>query len=77
LCCACGKKALQRIARPEGERPKESNRETPWQIRVPTSLTILQCGSACVEGDGLPCNCGPDTLLNLKPVDVQVDLTEE
>jgi hypothetical protein len=21
LCCACGKKALQRIARPEGERP--------------------------------------------------------
>ena len=30
-----------------------------WEVRVPTSLTVLQCGSGCVEGDGLPCDCGP------------------
>ena len=29
----------------------------PWPIRVPTELTVLQCGSGCVEGDGLPCPC--------------------
>jgi hypothetical protein len=29
----------------------------PWEIRVPTSLTALQCGSGCVEGTGLPCPC--------------------
>jgi hypothetical protein len=28
LCCACGKKALQRIARPEGERPKNTKKDT-------------------------------------------------
>jgi hypothetical protein len=32
----------------------------PWEIRVPTSLTVLQCGSGCVDGDGLPCDCDPD-----------------
>ncbi len=32
----------------------------PWEVRVPTSLTVLQCGSGCVEGDGLPCECDPD-----------------
>lgn len=32
----------------------------PWQIRVPTTLTVLQCDSGCVPGDGLPCT-GPDT----------------
>ena len=30
---------------------------TPWDIRVPTSLTVLQCDSGCVEGTGLPCPC--------------------
>jgi hypothetical protein len=29
----------------------------PWEIRVPTALTVLQCNSGCVEGEGLPCNC--------------------
>jgi hypothetical protein len=29
----------------------------PWPIRVPTSLTVLQCESGCVEGSGLPCPC--------------------
>jgi hypothetical protein len=38
------------VGTPEGE---------PWEIRVPTSLTVLQCGSGCVEGDGLPCDCEP------------------
>ena len=32
----------------------------PWPIRVPTELTVLQCGSGCVEGDGLPCPCEED-----------------
>ncbi len=29
----------------------------PFKIKVPTSLVVLQCGSGCVEGNGLPCNC--------------------
>jgi hypothetical protein len=29
-----------------------------WEIRVPTTLTVLQCGSGCISGDGLPCDCG-------------------
>ena len=29
----------------------------PWPVRVPTTLTVLQCGSGCVEGEGLPCPC--------------------
>jgi hypothetical protein len=28
-----------------------------WEVRVPTSLTILQCGSGCVKENGLPCKC--------------------
>jgi hypothetical protein len=27
----------------------------PWEIRLPTTLTVLQCDSGCVEGKGLPC----------------------
>jgi hypothetical protein len=27
----------------------------PWELVVPTSLTVLQCESGCVEGTGLPC----------------------
>jgi hypothetical protein len=27
----------------------------PWEIRVPTTLTALQCESGCVPGKGLPC----------------------
>lgn len=27
----------------------------PWLITVPTTLTVLQCESGCVEGNGLPC----------------------
>jgi hypothetical protein len=29
----------------------------PWPIRVPTTLTVLQCESGCVDGHGLPCPC--------------------
>lgn len=29
----------------------------PWDIVVPTSLTVLQCNSGCVPGTGLPCPC--------------------
>jgi hypothetical protein len=32
----------------------------PWKIRVPTTLTVLQCESGCVPGKGLPCP-GPTT----------------
>lgn len=27
----------------------------PWKIKVPTTLTVLQCESGCVPGEGLPC----------------------
>ena len=27
----------------------------PWEIRLPTTLTVLQCESGCVAGSGLPC----------------------
>jgi hypothetical protein len=33
---------------------------TPWKIRVPTTLTVLQCESGCAPGQGLPCP-GPTT----------------
>ncbi|MDZ4824116.1 MAG: hypothetical protein SH856_11710 [Flavobacteriales bacterium] len=29
--------------------------EESWEMRIPSTLTVLQCGSGCVEGDGLPC----------------------
>ena len=29
----------------------------PWDIVVPTTLTVLQCESGCVPGTGLPCPC--------------------
>lgn len=32
----------------------------PWEVRVPTSLTVLQAESGAVEGKGLPCDCDPD-----------------
>jgi hypothetical protein len=32
----------------------------PWEIRVPTQLTALQCESGCVEGRGLPCPRGTE-----------------
>ena len=31
----------------------------PWEIRIPTSLTVLQCDSGCVPGSGLPCRDHP------------------
>ncbi|MFN0202031.1 MAG: hypothetical protein ACKVTZ_10960 [Bacteroidia bacterium] len=42
------------VATPEG---------ATWQIRVPTTLNVLQCGSGCVEGDGLPCACDPENVV--------------
>lgn len=41
---------------PNAEAPKWESE--PWEIRVPTTLTVLQCESGCASGDGLPCNCG-------------------
>lgn len=32
----------------------------PWFVRVPTTLTVLQCDSGCVPGTGLPCPSGAD-----------------
>ncbi len=29
----------------------------PWEIKLPTTLTVLQCESGCVPGVGLPCPC--------------------
>jgi hypothetical protein len=29
----------------------------PWDITLPTTLTVLQCESGCVPGSGLPCPC--------------------
>jgi len=31
--------------------------ENSWEVRIPTSLTILQCDSGCIDEDGLPCDC--------------------
>lgn len=33
----------------------------PWEVRVPTTLTVLQQKSGAVEGEGLPCACAPKT----------------
>jgi len=30
--------------------------EESWETRVPTSLTVLQEGTAALNEDGLPCN---------------------
>jgi hypothetical protein len=33
--------------------------DTPtWEVRVPTTLSVLQCESGCTSGSGLPCDCG-------------------
>lgn len=32
----------------------------PWDIKLPTTLTVLQCESGCVPGSGLPCPCEDD-----------------
>lgn len=32
----------------------------PWDVVVPTTLTVLQCTSGCVPGTGLPCSCDED-----------------
>lgn len=31
----------------------------PWTMRVPTSLTVLECGSACVDGDAVEAKLMP------------------
>ena len=35
----------------------------PWQVRVPTELTILQADSGAIAGKGLPCACDPTLAL--------------
>jgi hypothetical protein len=37
---------------------KNDKNPQTWELRVPTTLTALQCESGCVEGTGLPCDCG-------------------
>jgi hypothetical protein len=32
----------------------------PWEVRIPTTLTVLQGQSGAVEGSGLPCDCDPE-----------------
>jgi hypothetical protein len=31
----------------------------PWEVRVPTTLTVLQAKSGAIDGEGLPCDCEP------------------
>ncbi|MGB1217008.1 MAG: hypothetical protein ACPG5P_03985, partial [Saprospiraceae bacterium] len=31
--------------------------EREWEMRIPTTLTALQCQSGCIDEKGLPCNC--------------------
>ncbi len=38
--------------------PVKNDSAQTWEIRIPTSLTVLQCESGCIEGSGLPCECG-------------------
>ena len=35
----------------------------PWEIRVPSTLTVLQAESGAIAGKGLPCDCEPDKAL--------------
>jgi hypothetical protein len=42
---------------PEHLRDGATKLPLTWKLRVPTTLTALQCGSGCIEGDGLPCDC--------------------
>ncbi|MEM0996950.1 MAG: hypothetical protein AAGN35_07720 [Bacteroidota bacterium] len=42
---------IEELKSPTGETEGD-----PWEVRVPTSLTVLQCDSGCIEGDGLPCD---------------------
>ena len=34
-----------------------------WQVRVPSTLTVLQAESGAIEGRGLPCDCEPGEAL--------------
>ena len=34
-----------------------------WQVRVPSTLTVLQAESGALEGQGLPCDCEPGEAL--------------
>ena len=35
----------------------------PWDVVVPTTLTVLQAKSGAIEGEGLPCACEPGETL--------------
>lgn len=37
----------------------------PWEIRVPTTLTVLQAESGAIDGKGLPCDCEPASALGV------------
>jgi len=39
----------------------------PWEIRVPTTMTVLQADSGAVDGKGLPCACTPGGGLGAVP----------
>jgi hypothetical protein len=42
----------------------------PWEIRVPTTLTVLQAESGAIDGKGLPCDCEPQAALGTSNVAV-------
>jgi hypothetical protein len=52
----CLMEDLERIHPVEGK---------PWEIRVPTALTILQTASGAIDANGLPCGCASESAIGL------------
>ena len=48
--------------------PVKNDSAQTWEIRIPTSLTVLQCESGCIEGSGLPCECAHGVGKNSAPL---------
>lgn len=53
---------VEEMQQPVGVRVGE-----PWEIRVPTTMTVLQADSGAIEGKGLPCACAPTGALGATP----------
>jgi hypothetical protein len=51
---------VDELKQPVGTRVGE-----PWEIRVPSTLTVLQEHSGAIAGKGLPCDCEPEKALGL------------
>lgn len=56
---------VDELKQPVGTRVGE-----PWEIRVPSTLTVLQAESGAIAGKGLPCDCEPDKALGKDAVSV-------